>query len=166
MSLYLYTIINKPKRVVRPWSKELRRNSSFSYRFFRFSTFFFLKFYSHCLVSLFTFKEIYLWVVDCWSLFISLSALRGTRSPIQLISPAACQSARRPASLDCVRREEREGTPTWPKACQCAPRGGNKADMTAWWHLLLCIISFYQSSAFHLCEPRHSNAKCQACWPS
>lgn len=32
--------------------------------------------------------------------------------------------------------------------------------------LALCIISFHQSSAFHLCESRHSDAKCQACWPS
>lgn len=54
---------------------------------------------------------------------------------------------------------------TWPKAFQRTPRG-NKADVTAWWHLLLCIVSFYQSSVFHLCETRHSDAKCQACWPS
>lgn len=75
-----------------------------------------LKFYSHCLgvFFTFTFKEICLWVVDCWSLFISPSALRGTCSPIQFISPSACQSARRPASLDCEgrnggREESRRG---------------------------------------------------------
>lgn len=124
-----------------------------------------LRFHCHCLGVFFTFssKEICLWVVDCRSLFISLSALRGIRSPIQLIFPSACQSARRPVSLDCMLREG--GEPTWPKACHYTPRG-NKADMTAWWHLLLYIISFYQSSAFHLCETQYSNAKCQACWPS
>lgn len=126
----------------------------------------FLKFYSRCLglCFTFTFKGIYLWVVDCWSLFISRSALRGYAAQSGSSLSSACHSARRPASLDCRRREG--GKSTWPKACQYTPRGGNKAEMTAWWHLLLCIISFYQSSAFHLCEPRHSNAKCQACWPS
>lgn len=54
---------------------------------------------------------------------------------------------------------------TRPKAFQSTPRG-NKAAVTAWWHSLLCIVSFYQSSAFHLFETRHSDAECQACWPS
>lgn len=54
---------------------------------------------------------------------------------------------------------------TWPKAFHYTPRG-NKADVTAWWHSLLCIVSFHQSSAFHLCETRHSDARCQVCWPS
>lgn len=44
----------------------------------------------------FTFKEIYLWVFDCWSPVISLSTLKGICIPILQISPSACHVARRP----------------------------------------------------------------------
>lgn len=86
----------------------------------------FLKFYSRCLglCFTFTFKGIYLWVVDCWSLFISRSALRGYAAQSGSSLSSACHSARRPASLDCRRREG--GKSTWPKACQYTPRGGTR----------------------------------------
>lgn len=99
--------------------------------------------------------------MSCWSLVsFYFSGLRATCIPIQRVSPSACHPARRPARpwLACggSRSPRRSST----------HRGGNKADVTARWHSLLCIVSFYQSSAFHLCETLHSDAKCQACWPS
>lgn len=92
----------------------------------------------------------YLWVVDFWSVFVSLSALRGLRSPIH---PSLCLSVSQKAGVPGL--HEKWGWVggaelTWPEACHHTARG-NKEDMTAWWHLLLCIISSYQSSAFHFC---------------
>lgn len=129
------------------------------------------KFYSHCLGVCFAFtrKEIYLWVVDCWSLFISLFALRRHTQPNPAHLPL-CLSVSQTASVPGLHVERGEGR-GGERRGDAGPRratthqGGNKADMTAWWHLLLCIISFYQSSEFHLCETLYSNAKCHACWP-
>lgn len=68
-----------------------------------------------------------------------------------LISPPACQSGRRPASLNHEWRVRgRRGDVAQGGLLHTKMR--NKANMTAWWHLLLYIVSFYQSSEFHLSQ--------------
>lgn len=99
--------------------------------------------------------------MSCWSLVsFYFFRIKGHVYP----NPARrslCLSSSETASMSLARM----WWETRPKAIQYTPRG-NKADATAWWHSLLCIVSFYQSSAFHLCGTRRSDAKCQACWPS
>lgn len=95
--------------------------------------------------------------MSCWLLvsFISPSGSRGTFSPISPVHLSLCLSVSYTARVCGASRGPRRFT-----------QRGNKAGMTVWWHLLLCIISFYQSSAFHLCEARHSDTVCQTRWPS
>lgn len=103
------------------------------------------KFHSRCLGVCFTFtrKEIYLWAVDCWSLFISPLALRGHTQPNPAHLPL-CLSVSQTASVPGLHVEggEGRGEATQAQGVPLHTKRGNKADMTAWWHSRLCIISF------------------------
>lgn len=99
--------------------------------------------------------------MSCWSLVsFYFSGLRATWLPIQHVAPSACQATRRPACpwLACGGRHG----PRRSTAHRGVTRQPWQPDDTRF----LCIVSFYQSSVFHLFETRHSDAECQACWPS
>lgn len=128
------------------------------------------KFHSCCLGVCFAFtrKEIYLWAVDCWSLFISPLALRGHTQPNPAHLPL-CLSVSQTASVPGLHVEGGEGRGEArrrrPKACHYTPRGGTRQTWQPDDTRVCVSYHFYQSSEFHLCETLYSNAKCHACWP-
>lgn len=115
------------------------------------------KFHSRCLGVCFAFtrKEIYLWAVDCWSLFISPLALRGHTQPNPAHLPL-CLSVSQTASVPGLHVEGGEGRGEASTTHQEGEQGRHDSLMTLAFVYHIIFTNHLNFIYVRLCTPTQS----------